>query len=312
MLNFTNQPTEPTMSEPAAAAPAADPTPAATPAAPADPTPAAPQQAQPEPISPSPFSGALKDDGSFADGWIDRLPSEFDPYRATLANYRNLETLAGALVESKRAAMEKSQGVKPPGAESTPEEIAAFRKAMGVPDSPDGYGIAAPENLPEGVEWDEQLAGDFAATAHELGLNPDQAKKLSDWYTQQMAESVNGQFSQREQAMEAEREKLKQAFGAKFDARMNAAKRAALTLGLDPETNPAFNNAETVQAMARLADMLGEDQIVGGDAPGRLSPAAQAKDIMTNPGNPQYARYQSGDAEVVAHVNALMKRAYGG
>jgi hypothetical protein len=40
-----------------------------------------------------------------------------------------------------------AQRAAPPGQDATPEDIARFRAAMGIPDSPDAYEIAAPHDL---------------------------------------------------------------------------------------------------------------------------------------------------------------------
>jgi hypothetical protein len=85
-----------------------------------------------------------------------------------------------------------------------------------------------------------------------------------------------------------------------------------MTLGL-PEDHPVFWRADTVIAFAKLADMMGEDKLVSQQqASNHLSPGTQAKDIMTNPENPDYQAYNNpGHArhkEVVAFVNAQLAR----
>ena len=47
------------------------------------------------------------------------------------------------------AARAKTEGmIRVPGDDAKPEDVAAFRKALGVPDDPTGYGLVKPETLP--------------------------------------------------------------------------------------------------------------------------------------------------------------------
>lgn len=103
---------------------------------------------------------------------------------ATLAkNYHNTQKLVGAKVFA------------PPGEGATPEQVSAYRKAIGVPESAQGYKI--PEiTLPEGVnvpvEDVKANLSKYAEKAFELGapaavvdgLMEMYATEITDWLTQ--------------------------------------------------------------------------------------------------------------------------------
>lgn len=55
-----------------------------------------------------------------------------------------------------------------------------------VPDKPDGYAL----KFSDGIEVDNTLLGGFKNTAHELGLNQNQAQKLADMYVKHMSDSA--------------------------------------------------------------------------------------------------------------------------
>ena len=55
-----------------------------------------------------------------------------------------------------------------------------------VPDTPDGYAL----QFSEGLDVDNALLGGFKNTAHELGLNQNQAQKLADMYVNHMKDSA--------------------------------------------------------------------------------------------------------------------------
>lgn len=263
------------------------------------------------------FRSVLDGKGAFVDKWQDRLPTEYDPYKATLANFNTFDGMTKALADNMKAARSKTEGfVKVPGEGATPEEIAMFRKGLGVPEKPEDYGLKAPEKLPPGVQFDEKTASEFSKLAHELGLTKAQVAKLSDWQVQQLGGQTSKTQQEQQAFIDGEKAKIQQAFGSNLEKRMVDAKRAAMTLGLDPES-PLFQTSEMVIAMAKFTDMVSEDKLVSSSAAEKnLTPSTAATDIISNKDNPDYAAYHDPGhgrhTEVVARVNDLMKRAYPG
>lgn len=81
--------------------------------------------------------------------------------------YVNLETKLGTRVA-------------PPADTATPEEKAAWRKSIGVPDKAEEYeSPVAPEG--SDIKLDQDYIGAFRTKAHEIGLTKSQAKALADW-----------------------------------------------------------------------------------------------------------------------------------
>ena len=297
----------------------ADPPPAdSTPPAdvtPADSTPPADNTPPADP--PAPWHQSIfNDEGGFGENWQDNLPSEFDEYKATLANYKDFGALAKSLKDSKAAAMAKNEGmIKLPGEDASDEDLAAFRSALGVPEAPEGYEITAPENLPEGVEFDEELAGNFAQVAHGLNLPPAAVQKLVEWnLEQEHARAVAGQ-AEMQQLIQGEQDKLKQAFGNNYEKGVTDAKRAAALAGIDPD-HPAFGYADIVSAFATLAGKFKEDQLPSSeDVNKAMSPSTVAADIRTNENHPMHAAYWDGThpkhQEVVKYVLQQEEKAVG-
>lgn len=77
-----------------------------------------------------------------------------------LADFKDPQSLAKSYLETKKLVGQKL-GI--PGADATPEAKAAFEKAMGVPDAPEGYGL---DKLPDGTP--EEI---------KAGFDPEHAKK---------------------------------------------------------------------------------------------------------------------------------------
>jgi len=250
--------------------------------------------------------GYVGDDGSFADGWLDRLPGELDPAKQTLAKYRGLPELAKSHFELQQLLGKKSSAVNIPGEKSTPEEIAAYRKAVGVPETVDGYQLK-PEKLPDGVTWDDATGKAFAEIAHKHHIPAAAMKELAALQLSQ--ESMRAEEVGKMIGAELERGKqeLQTAWGANFDKNISLAARVAQTVGLDPHTD-GLRDPKVVQALVRFAGMMSEDKLVTGEfAPSMQAGKIRAKAIMTDKSNPLYAKYQEGDGETVELVRSLMR-----
>lgn len=118
-----------------------------------------------------------------------------------------------------------------PGPDATPDQWKTFYKALGAPESGDGYQLPVPEG------GDAAFAKEAATMMAEAGLLPRQAEALAKWWNDKAAALTAAQSDQAAQAEAAKlREQhaantadeatLRQEWGAQHDANMEAAKRA--------------------------------------------------------------------------------------
>ncbi len=102
------------------------------------------------------------------DDW--RSTIEDEDVRKVADRYTSPADLAKAYSEANKAL---SQRIKVPGKDASEEDQAKFRKAIGVPDSPDEYKIERPEHITEeefkGEEYTAVL-GSFKQRMHEAGV----------------------------------------------------------------------------------------------------------------------------------------------
>jgi hypothetical protein len=201
----------------------------------------------------------------------------------------------------------KAQAVVPPNEKSTPEEVAEYRKAIGVPDSPQGYNLK-PEQLPEGVTWDENVAKQAAELAHKHHIPASAMQDLMKFDMERAALMNQAAAGMIESQLEAGRAELQKVWGDKMPEKIDLARRAAVTAGVDPSSQ-GFVDPQVVKAIVGLAEKLSDDKLVGGDQTSATSTRARARDIMTNQTNPLYARYQEGDAEIVDQVRRMLTSA---
>lgn len=280
-------------------------------------TPATPAPSNPQP--PAGQAGAFDfrqlvgDDGNFAPDFHSKLPEDlkglekFRSPKQLLEGYRNLETLMG----------KKADAVVIPRADAPKEDWAPVLKRLGVPDSPDGYGLKVPENLPEGVSVNPAELKEFATFAHGLGLTPQQVSKLQEFDIGRAGKQVAGGAAQAQalaqQEFASQQDVLNKAWGNGNERTQKAAlaERAALTFGFtqdEVKSDPLFRNAKFVMALARAGAAMSEDTLVkGSEVNSAGGMKAKGLDIINNPQNPLYKAYHDGSEDVRLQVQSYLR-----
>lgn len=121
-----------------------------------------------------------------------------------------------------------------PGKDATDEERAAFHKALGVPEKPDGYKYKRPEDL--GVELtdrDGERETAFLELAHAQGFTPGQAAATLDFLYHDMDEENTGMVKALTAGREKAEAELKKEWGEEYKANAEYAHRAATAYGGD-------------------------------------------------------------------------------
>jgi hypothetical protein len=247
--------------------------------------------------------GWVKSDGSWEDGVFDRLPENLQSAKATLEKYPGFPDLVKAHMGLRQKLGKGADAVYVPGENASPEEVANYRKALGVPDSADAYQLK-PEALPEGMTWSDELSKPYAEIAHKHNIPPSAMKEL-------VAENIRQQGLHGEtigKMVEEKRAenlgKLKEAWGNSFDKNLDLAKRGAAIAGIDPNSE-GFSDPNVVMAVSRLASNLSEDKLVRGEASPTTTGRALAKEILTNSSHPLHQKYVDGDQDTVDYVRRL-------
>jgi hypothetical protein len=252
--------------------------------------------------------------GAFVKGYQELLPPEMEKAKATLANYQDFQTLANSHLDLLRISREKG-GVKPLTPESTPEEVASFRKAMGIPDKP--YEFPKPDKLPDGVTWNDDMAKSFGQWAQENNLNPAQAKGVLDLHAKFVAEDsqkhAEALQTQRAELLTREKAALREQFGGGLSSAVISAQQVASKYGLPPEImepgNDQFAGITVLRMAADLAAAMGESQLPSAASVQNMNPEREYLSIIEDKSNPLHKLWASGDKNAVKKVNELRKRA---
>ncbi len=159
--------------------------------------------------------------------WMDQNPDDLKD-NEVLARRPTIEALSRDFLDLHGKSESSIQHL---GENPTDEERNAFYSALGRPETPEGYKFEA-FKMPEDIPYDDALDKWHRQTAHELGLNQDQASGYYDrWNTRMKAayEEVQGKVGQRRtQAMDAL--KALPEWGSKTPVNLDTGKRALDTL----------------------------------------------------------------------------------
>ncbi len=249
----------------------------------------------------------IKPDFTFDHKALERLPEHLKGLKPSLERTRSLEEFL--TVHQNQQVLVGKKALAPLPADA-PDPVKAERKALldtiqGVPPSPKDYGIARPQDIPEG-QWDGKLADSASQWAHKNSVSPAALKELMGIQVGAMKENMAAQqayeaqfYTQQDQtfASAIQRENIP------ADRASALVEKGALALGLDlnNEQTKNFLKGSDARLMAmRHALAIGEDRAIpegGGNQGTDQNPADLAKDATTNPANPLYGPYWNRDGK---------------
>lgn len=158
----------------------------------------------------------------------------------------------------------RSQAPKKPGADSPPEDHAKYfaelRKYTGAPEKPEDYGLKAPDTLPEGVEWNAELASKAASIAHKYSVPPEALQELIALNNENVSGLIAKSESVQKEQVDAMVAELNTEWGADAKNNWQRANRGAVALGVDLEKSGLGNNPHFIRAALRFDEMIGDDK----------------------------------------------------
>jgi hypothetical protein len=189
--------------------------------------------------------------------------------------------------------------VKVPGDGCSDDELCAFRRALGIPDSPDGYDIRTRHQM---------LASDpdINTRLHEAGFTPQQAQLVYDLAHDRVLPMIQQVSSEHDQRRHLD--KLKDYFGG--DARWGETARQVSAWGkanLPAEVYDALSrSAEGIMAMER---MMASGEPAMGRAPAQREEALSEAELKKMMQDPRY--WKKRDPAFIEKVSGGFRRLYG-
>lgn len=151
--------------------------------------------------------------------WRDPIAGDDDKFKSELERFSTPADMGKAYREA-RATISSGNLKQAPDENATPEDLAAYRQANGIPNEPTGY----LENLPEGLvigEDDKEIFADFAGAMHEMNVEPQVMHKVIDWYNN-FSETTQDQIAEMDHGHHQETEdSLRQEWGSDYRANIN-------------------------------------------------------------------------------------------
>jgi hypothetical protein len=204
----------------------------------------------------------INPDGSFMEGWQGKyVPQEYRHLEQVFSGIKTPADMAKMIGNQNAVISRQGKGIFPPGENANESEIKAFHKAIGVPDTIDGYTLTIPEDVKKYYQ-DQELMTEAKTAMLQLGLTPKQFAGVMALDAKRMMQSEESMKSDPmafyEQALElampvmkAEAEKqLRLKWGEAFDARLQLA-NAAIT-----------ENTQEGDERNQLLERVGNDPLV--------------------------------------------------
>ena len=186
--------------------------------------------------------------------------------RAFFDRYSTIDAAANALLEKEQML---SRRVAVPGEDASEEDMARFRKDMGVPESVEEYDVQSmkPEAYTD-EEWSSEVVqsvlSPVVAAAHAAGVNQSGLKAVVDAYMSVSAANAAEQARQDASWAEAAEEQLRTDWGSDYKGNMMAAEQAIASIpGIEnlvlKDGSQLGNNPLFIRIAADLGRLRGPD-----------------------------------------------------
>lgn len=269
----------------------------------------------------------INEDGSFKEGWQEKyVPEEYRHLGQVFSGIKNPADMAKMIGNQNATISRQGKGIFPPTEKSNDIEIKEFHRAIGVPESPDGYTLNIPEDVKQYYQ-DKELMTEAKQRLHQLGLTPKQFAGVMALDAERMKKADEAMQADPlefyEQALElampvmkeqAEKE-LKEKWGDSYEARLqlaNAAITECTTEGEERDrvldhigNDPIMADLLATIQQKHHTESSGVDTSLGGGAK-YMTIDQQIQALMREP---NYADGKTNPAEhkrLIEEVNKLM------
>lgn len=187
------------------------------------------------------------------------------------------------IARDNQRALRESGRVKVPGEGASEAEVKAWRAAIGVPETAEGYAIAAPKDAAgNDVPMDTAALDRLAAKALDAGVPEAAYKAIVGEYVAMQLEGM----AARESELNAEGQAWLKEQGDKAPAQSAAINRAAQALGLErgeiAAVRGALGSRRMAEIFAKLGNGIGEDALVTGGSGGGFMPSGDEAQAEIN------------------------------
>lgn len=164
--------------------------------------------------------GDVSGDGQ---AWLSSVPENLRSNDA----FKGIEKSSDAWQQFVDLTGSSKTAVQIPGENATDEDRSAFYNSLGRPETADKYTLSKPENLPEGLTYDENVAEAFKGIFHGVGLSDSQASDIWGKYHEIAAQGYEAEQKAEKESFDTAVNALKDEWpGDKFKVNTELATRA--------------------------------------------------------------------------------------
>ncbi len=157
--------------------------------------------------------------------WRDSIEDE--DLKKTADRFDSPAALVKALTDTRK---EISTRLKVPGEDASDEDVSKFRKALGVPESVDGYEFKPPEDY-EWTDQDQALYDMAAPIAHEFSVPQKAFEGFVGKWLDMVSQAKLELKKSLDQGLEDGTAALKKEWGSDYEGNLNLGARAAKAIG---------------------------------------------------------------------------------
>lgn len=159
---------------------------------------------------------------AWPENWRDQLAAGDEKLKNLLARYTSPDAMAKAFKEQRDALAKKPAKEDAPELPENPteEQLAAFRKAKGIPEKPEDYEFEVPEGK-ELSDSEYDILMDFAKTMHGKNMPASTVKEISSWFLEYEDVVAQRNAEAAFKARSDTEEKLRSEWGGDYKANIN-------------------------------------------------------------------------------------------
>lgn len=185
--------------------------------------------------------------------------------------FKDLDGVVKSMRDTEKALRDGGR-IKVPGEGASAEDVAAFNKAIGVPDTAEGYQVTLPETN-GGLELDNDMIGKLAGIAHQAGLPKAGFEAVVNAYVAHQVEEHIAEVRRQDDLTQA---KIAE-WGADKDAKLADCQAAMRGLNIDrtmiAQLQNAWGSDKALDFLAKIGGGIAEDRLITGGS-GRFGVSA--------------------------------------
>lgn len=218
---------------------------------------------------------ALGDDGvtvttpsDWPDDWRDRFAGKDEGFGKLLKRFTSPENFAKAYTGLQKKLSSAPAALTPPDKDATEEQVAEYRKAIGVPETPEGYEVKI-EGVPLG-DVDKTILAGVLAGAHAQHIPAAHVKAMVGAWAEQAARAQEEQVAAAQRSKAQVQNELRREYGADFKRNLGLGQEfLEAHPGIAKFVRPDAPDIELLRDIIALArDSADEEALYGGDGAG--------------------------------------------